>query len=77
MDNHPNFPHPHQLLSSKELEKFTGLTPRFWESRRITGDSPPFIRISAKAVRYRWSDVSKWLEQRLCTSTKDKIDEKL
>lgn len=71
MDHPLNFPHPNQFLSSKELEKFTGLTSRFWESRRITGDSPPFVRLSAKAVRYRWGDVAQWLEQRLRKSTSD------
>lgn len=59
--------HPEQLLSSRDLEKITGLTTRFWDVRRAKGDSPPFIRISAKAVRYRWGDVSKWLDDRLNT----------
>jgi predicted DNA-binding transcriptional regulator AlpA len=71
MDNHSNFPHPNQFLSAKDLERFTGMTQRFWESRRMTGDTPPFIRLSAKAVRYRWGDVQEWLEKRLRTSTSD------
>ncbi|MBY0463119.1 MAG: AlpA family transcriptional regulator [Alphaproteobacteria bacterium] len=74
-NNHTNFPHPSQFLSAKELEKFTGMTRRFWESRRITGDTPPFVRISPRAVRYRWSDVQEWLEKRLRTSTSDQRGE--
>lgn len=65
------FPHPDQLLSGADLVKLTHLTTRFWESRRLSGDGPPFIRISAKAVRYRWGDVQQWLEKRVRTSTKD------
>ena len=72
--NHSNFPHPSQFVSAKELEKLTGMTQRFWESRRITGDTPPFVRLSAKAVRYRWGDVQQWLEKRIRTSTSDQGD---
>ena len=70
--NTTNFPHPEQLVSSRDLEKLTNLSRRFWESRRLSGDSPPFVRLSAKAVRYRWGDVQHWLEKRLRTSTSDK-----
>lgn len=71
MNKHPNFPHQDQILSSKELEQLTGLKRRFWESRRIKGDSPPFIRISDKCIRYRWGDVLQWFEQRMRKSTSD------
>ncbi len=64
-------PHPDQLVSTKELEVLTGLTSRFWEARRLTGDTPPFIRISARAVRYRWGNVQQWLNARIRTSTSD------
>lgn len=59
------------LLSTEELAKRTGFTTRFWEARRISGDSPPFIRLGCRALRYRWSDVEKWLADRVFTSTSD------
>lgn len=59
------------LLSTEELAKRTGFTTRFWEARRISGDTPPFIRFGCRAVRYRWNDVEKWLEDRIYTSTSD------
>lgn len=65
------FPHQDQLLTTKELEKFTTLTTRFWEHRRLSGDTPPFIRISDKCVRYLWGDVCKWLENKKRNSTSD------
>lgn len=58
-----------QLVSTEELAKLTGFTTRFWEARRITGDTPQYISISKKAVRYRWGDVSDWLTKRIKTNT--------
>ena len=66
-----HMPHPEELLSTEELVKFTGLTKRFWESRRMSGDSPPFIRLSARAVRYRWGDVEQWLNTMKRNKTSD------
>lgn len=62
-------PRPEQLISANELVKLTQLTYNFWAQRRYSGDGPPFIRLSAKCVRYRWGDVVEWLDKRKCTST--------
>lgn len=59
------------LLTTEEIAERTGFTRRFWEQRRLSGDTPPFIRISGRAVRYRWNDVEKWLGERIRTSTSD------
>jgi predicted DNA-binding transcriptional regulator AlpA len=59
------------LLTTEEVAKRTGFSRRFWETRRLTGDTPPFIRISGRAIRYRWEDVEKWLAGRVRTSTSD------
>lgn len=64
-----NFPHPDQLVSEKDLERYTILTRRFWQERRRTGEGPVFIKLSYRCVRYRWGDVLKWLDQRKCTNT--------
>jgi len=53
-----------EYLTTKELAKRTGLTCRFWHNRRFTGDSPPYIQVSSRAVRYRWSEVEKWLKDK-------------
>lgn len=31
---------------------------------RYTGRGPKFIKVSGRAVRYRWSDVYEWVENR-------------
>jgi hypothetical protein len=64
-------PHADQYLKTGDLEKYTPYKKRFWEARRISGDSPPFIRISSRAVLYRWGDVVSWLEGRTRKSTSD------
>lgn len=56
----------HTLMTTEQLAEATGFKKRFWESRRLSGDSPPFIRISKSAVRYRWGDVQGWLQARVC-----------
>lgn len=54
-----------KLLNIKELAALTGLnvaTLRQWSSE---GKLPvPAIRLSRKAVRYRCSDVEKWIKSR-------------
>ena len=64
-----SFPHTDQLVSEKDLYVYTGLTPRFWQDRRRTGESPPYIRVSEKCIRYRWGDVFQWLEKKKCMNT--------
>ena len=58
-----------QLLSTEELAKHTSFTMRFWEARRINGDTPPYIALSKRAVRYRWGDVCAWLSKKMKTNT--------
>lgn len=59
--------HSDQYVGTEEVAKLTGLTKRFWEARRMNGDSPPFIRISKSTVRYRWGDVQEWLRSKTFT----------
>jgi predicted DNA-binding transcriptional regulator AlpA len=59
------------LLTEKEAAEMIGLTPRFLQNRRTRGDSPRFVRISARCVRYRASDIVEWAEQRLHSNTSE------
>ncbi len=49
-----------------------GVTPRCLENWRHRGGGPNFIRISARCIRYRRSDINKWIEERVRTSTSDR-----
>ncbi len=59
------------LLTTTEAAEYLGVTPRCAEAWRVRGGGPPFIKISARAVRYRLSDLNRWIEERLRTSTSD------
>jgi hypothetical protein len=59
------------LVSEVEAAEMIGLTPRFLQVRRSTGDGPPFVRISSRCIRYRPEDLEAWAEERLRTSTSD------
>jgi hypothetical protein len=62
-DYEPTEPGP-LLVSEKDLHERFGFTPRFWQERRVRRDGPPYLRISEKTVRYRLSDVERWLAEK-------------
>ena len=64
-------PSPRFLLTEKEAAAALGFTTRFLQNRRYTGGGPKFVRISARAVRYRVQDIEAFAADRLRTSTSD------
>ena len=66
-----------ELLTGKELMAtvpaaiYIGTSPKFLENRRVTGDGPPFIRISSRCIRYRRCDLDAWVETLRRSSTSD------
>lgn len=62
------------LLTEKEVAKETGFAIRTLQNWRSRGGGPPFVRVSARAVRYRRSDIQRWIETRLLTSTSEYPD---
>ena len=59
------------LLTERQAAEALGFTPRFLQNRRFTGDGPRFIRVSARAIRYRPEDLEDWAAERVRTSTSD------
>ena len=59
------------LLTEAEAARRLGFTPRFLQQRRYTGGGPKFVRVSARAIRYRPEDLEVWAADRLRTSTSD------
>ena len=68
---HDGITAPKLLLTEEEAAAALGFTPRFLQNRRYRGDSPPFVRISSRAIRYRPEDLEAWAAKRLRTSTSD------
>lgn len=61
---------PSELLTQSKVAKILGTTEKFLEARRCRGGGPNFIRVG-RLVRYRRSDVDRWLESRLVNSTSE------
>ncbi len=59
------------LLTEEQAAKTLGMTARFLQARRNRGGGPPYIRVSARAIRYRATDLETWIESRRCRSTSE------
>ena len=71
---HSGFPvDPDALMRPEAAAAFLGFKLRALEVWRANGRGPAFIRISARAIRYRRSDLLEWAEERLCRSTSDPL----
>jgi hypothetical protein len=60
------------LLTEAEAADRIGFTARFLQERRYRGGGPRFVRISARAIRYRPEDLEAWAAERVRTSTSDR-----
>lgn len=60
---------PDQLLTAGELGDYLGLSKQQLAMMRVKGDGPRFIRASANNIRYRWADVTTWIEANSHEST--------
>lgn len=59
------------LLKPHQAAEFLSLSPRWLELKRYHGDGPPFVRISARCIRYRLADLEEWVGNRIRLSTSD------
>jgi hypothetical protein len=57
------------LYSTAELAEILHVSSQFLEIGRHRGFGPPFIRLSPRRIRYRSSDLIRWLEERKHAST--------
>lgn len=52
-----------ELVAPAALAEYLGTTTGALAQMRYRGVGPRFIKLGAKAIRYRESDVSAWLDQ--------------
>jgi len=52
------------LLTEAELAEQLNVEPTLLERLRFEGSGPPFVRVSARIIRYRPSAVRRWLDSR-------------
>ena len=62
---------PDALLRPEAAAELLAFTPRALEAWRQRGGGPPFVRVSARAIRYRRSDLLDWAQARVRCSTSD------
>lgn len=58
-----------EYLTVENLASYTSLTRDFWNKLRCEGGGPRYVKISARVVRYRRSDVDAWMAERTRLST--------
>lgn len=59
-----------KYLTTRDLEKYTGISASTWNKRRLTGDGPEFIKVG-RTVLYPIGSVDAWLGARTRRSTSD------
>ena len=59
------------LVNERQAAKILSVSPRALQKWRSIGCGPPFVRISARCIRYRRQDLSRWTADRLRISTSD------
>ena len=62
------------LMTEAQAAAFLSLTRRALQAWRVQGRGPQYVKISARAVRYRPEDLERWVETRLRSSTSDPGD---
>ena len=60
-----------QLVRQEEAAALLCVTPRCMEGWRHRGGGPKFVRVSGRCIRYRISDLDRWIEERVRASTAD------
>jgi len=61
-----------QLLNQSEAAKLMKLSERTLERLRLQGGGPSYVKCG-RSVRYRLSDVEKWIEARVIGSTSEVV----
>ena len=58
-----------ELLSRDDIETEYGLGKRWLELAALSGNGPPYVKISRRMVRYQRGAFEAWLASRTVTST--------
>lgn len=59
------------LLNERDAAHILGFTIRALQNWRVRGGGPRFVKISARAVRYRKLDLVAWVEAHVRSSTSE------
>ena len=62
-----------EMLTTEEAAQFLGLckeTLATWRCRPPKDGGPPFVRLSARCIRYNRAELIEWMSKRTLTSTR-------
>ena len=72
VSTHPSeTPEPDLYLTEARAGEILGVNPRTLQQWRLRGGGPRYVRISSRCVRYRYRDLTQWMEDRLRSSTSE------
>lgn len=59
------------LVKEAEAARILDLSKRTLQKWRVEGHGPVYIRVSARAIRYRLVDLESWINERVRSSTSE------
>lgn len=60
-----------QLITEKDAARMLSISERTLRNWRTRGGGPRFVRVSARCIRYRISDIEDWAAERTRRNTSD------
>jgi len=70
MPSNPNTD-PNALINEQQTANLLCLSERTLRNWRTRGNGPKFVKISARCIRYRMSDILEWADNKTRRSTSD------
>jgi predicted DNA-binding transcriptional regulator AlpA len=58
---------PEKLVEPKEIAEYLGLPVTTLSQWRYLGTGPRYVKVGPRCVRYRWSEITAWLDSRTAT----------
>ena len=63
-----------ELISRDDIQREYKYPTRRWlELAALSGNGPPYLKLSGRMVRYRRGDFEAWLSSRVVTSTSQEV----
>lgn len=64
---------PNALVDEREAASILCYSVRALQNWRHRGGGPLFVKVSSRSIRYRRTDLAKWVEERIVANTSQPI----
>lgn len=65
----PDADHLDRLINENVAANFLGYSIRALQNWRVRGGGPPYVKVSARSIRYRRRELIAWADSRLQANT--------